>query len=484
MDEVVVVGAGPVGLMAAIELRRRDVPVRIVDAAAGPATISRALGNLGRTLEIYQQLGVLDELLANGVRTTQFVRHLAGRPALSYDIGYSTVPSRYPFILMVDQTVTERVLRDRLAGLGARVEWSTRLESLTQHADGVDVLLNGGPVRTPWLVGCDGAHSVVRKQLGIPLRGESSHTWLVVDAEVDAPAAVLDPAAAHWLYADGGAVMAFPLPEPRRWRLTDTAWVSGADREPEAVAERFRARMSGALGAPVTVRVRNWIKPFTIAQRAAPTMQSGRCFVAGDAAHVHSPAGGQGMNTGLQDAFNLGWKLAAVCRGQADPALLDTYSRERVPVGAALLDATAMITDYVMTGETGFAEQSDVDSAGREILGRTQALAVRYDDSPLTRPAPGGPLPEPGERVTRVDAERAGTPGWCAVLDRLRDPRWLVLHHDTDVQPADWRTTLAADDPGLAADLGLTDGGWLLVRPDGYVAARGVAGSPVPAPFS
>ncbi|WP_432847342.1 FAD-dependent monooxygenase [Amycolatopsis sp. CA-161197] len=468
MDEVLVAGAGPVGLLAAIELRRRDVPVRIVDAAAGPARISRALGNLGRTMEIYDELGVLDELLANGVRVTKFVRHLAGQEPLAYGIGYSEVPSRFPFVLLVDQCVTERVLRERLAKLGTRVEWSTRLESLTQDADAVrTVVVRDGTretVSTPWLVGCDGAHSVVRKQLGIPLRGESGHTWLVVDAEVES---ALDPVAMHWLSADDAAMLAFPLPEPARWRLTDTAWTAGGVETPGAVAERFRGRLAAATGARARVRIRDWIKPFTIQQRAVPAMRSGRCFVAGDAAHVHSPAGGQGMNTGLQDAFNLGWKLAAVCAGEAGVAPLDTYSRERVPVGAALLDATAMITDYVMHGD--FSDQSGVDGAGREIIGSTQALASRYVDSPLTTPGPG--VPAPGERVTRVDPPGATTPGWLDFLDRLRDPRWLLVHRATVRHSAPGMTACPVAE-SVADDLQLDDG-WLLVRPDGYVAARG-----------
>ncbi|WP_255638746.1 FAD-dependent monooxygenase [Amycolatopsis sp. DSM 110486] len=255
--------------------------------------------------------------------------------------------------------------------------------------------------------------------------------------------------------------------------MTDTAWTASGDETPAAAAERFRGRLAAATGARPRVRIRDWIKPFTIRQRAVPTMQSGRCFVAGDAAHVHSPAGGQGMNTGLQDAFNLGWKLAAACAGDAGEALLDTYSLERVPVGSALLDATAMITDYVMHGD--LSDQSGVDSAGREIIGRTQALASRYTDSPLTSPGPG--TPAPGERVTRVGPSAAKTPGWRDFLDRLRDPRWLLVHRATASPAAPGLTGCPVADP-VAEDLQLGDG-WLLVRPDGYIAARGTNGTPV-----
>lgn len=214
---------------------------------------------------------------------------------------------------------------------------------------------------------------------------------------------------------------------------------------------------------------------------------SSRCFVAGDAAHVHSPAGGQGMNTGLQEAVNLGWKLAAVARGEAHQRLLDSYSTERVPVGQVLLASTAAITDYVTNADDEHHDTSRLADTGREIIGTVQATSVDYHDSPLTTHGVRDASPRPGERVTRVTAAGARTPGWQALLTHLRRPTWtllLIAMANTGPQQRNWLSTVDLDDPELAADLGAPDGGWLLIRPDGYVAARGTPTEPVRLPAS
>jgi NADPH-dependent dioxygenase len=517
--QVLIAGAGPVGLTMAHELARRGVAVRVVDAAAGPAATSRALATHARTLETYDQMGLLDELLPRGQRVENFTLHQNGRRLIRFCTDYSRLPTRFPFTLMVDQAITEEVLRRATERLGVRVEYAVRVEDFTCGEDEVRVRLrreNGDAelASVPWLVGCDGGHSTVRKGLDLPLLGESSETWLIADALVDTD---LPRTSIHWLRTGDGTVMLVPFPEPGKWRLLDTA-DSQYDGNPDEVADRFAAKISAGLGRPTVVTTPTWVSVFTIQQRMIPQMRVGRCLVAGDAAHVHSPASGQGMNAGIQDAYNLGWKLAMVAHGHADPELLDSYSAERVPVGAALLSSTRAATHLIQLRSRAQAALLPVlfgvvrnlaplkSRIERKIMGGMSALGLSYDPSPLTvaGDAPKGQAVRPGERLSRVDETGARAPGWSEILRELRDPRWTLLvflgeSASADAESVDvarnladandaWLSvrTVVADEPTSGAPapladpehhlrhaLGAVTGGWLLVRPDGYLAARG-----------
>lgn len=518
--EVLVVGAGPVGLTVAYEMRRRGVGVRVVDRAGGPAKTSRATATHARTLEIYDQMGTLGDLLPRGLRVGHFSMHRGGRMLARLGTDYSELPTRFPFTLQVDQVCTEEVLRTRLSRLGVDVEWDTEVTDLDRPpgADTVGVRLRhaGGQAEeltVPWLVGADGAHSFVRGQLGIALLGESTETWLVADAVLDVD---LPKDSLHWLHTGKGTVLLVPFAAPGKWRLLDTADVDGSE-DPQAVAERFAAKIGRALGRTVKVSPPSWMSVFTIQQRMVETMRAGRCFVAGDAAHVHSPASGQGLNTGVQDAYNLGWKLAQVVRGEAQEELLDSYGAERVPVGAVLLDSARTATALIALRNAaapvllplGLGVVRRVAPLRRrierKILRGMSGLALHYRDSPLTDsppPAAGEQevLPRAGDRVG-CSAEAARTSaGWQALCAELADPRWLLLAFGegsaregealTRVQE-DFRTVLSVrtvhpggpgplPDPGgsLRAGFGGRDGEYLLIRPDGYLAARGrLAGS-------
>jgi NADPH-dependent dioxygenase len=533
--EVLVVGAGPTGLTAAHELLRRGVAVRLVDAASGPAITSRALATHARTLEIYDQMGVLPQLLPQGRPVQRFTLHQNGRTLAALRADYSRLPTRYPMTVMVDQAITERVLRDAVAGLGTEVEWGVRLTALEQDAPGSGAAPAGVTVtlehadgrtetlRTSWLVGCDGGHSTIRKLLGLKLVGESSETWLIADAELDAG---LDDRSLHWLRTRSGALMAVPFPKPGKWRLLDTA-EARYDGDAEAVGARFARKLSEAVGHPVHVRTPSWVSVFTIQQRMITAMRSGRCFVAGDAAHVHSPASGQGMNTGIQDAYNLAWKLAGVIHGHAGEALLDSYAAERVPVGEQLLGSTNRATTLIQMSNPWVAMVLPVmfgvvrnvqplhSKISRKIMKAMSALDLSYADSPVSTAPPADAAaaagPPPGYRLACWTAERQEAPGVAAAIEELRDPRWTLLttpgaarlpgnagpadaETDADAKPgpglAAWlsvRTVAAAPaGPGALADpdgelrtlLGLADDGWILVRPDGYVAARGAGPDP------
>ncbi|MET7622265.1 FAD-dependent oxidoreductase [Streptomyces sp. NPDC005408] len=527
--QVLVVGAGPVGLSAAHELARRGLRVRLVDAAPGPASTSRAVAVHPRTLETFDQMGTVGPILEHGRRNEAFTMYAKGRRLIRLDADYATMPTRYPYTVIIEQTRTEAVLRAAVARLGIEVEWGVRLAGFEQDETSVRAVLQHSDGTeencvVSWLVGCDGGHSTVRKRLRLPLIGESRDTWMLADAPVTTD---LQPDSIYWVHTGSGAMMMVPYAREGRWRLLETAPgtpdAQGAAHDARGVAMRFSARLSSGLGHEVRVGEPEWTSVFTFQQRMVPRMHEGRVFVAGDAAHVHSPASGQGMNTGIQEAYNLAWKLAMVEQGHAGRELLDTYGQERVPVGRELLGSTRTATFLVqfknalasLALPAVFAVVRRVPALRRaiqrQVLGSMSGLRLNYAKSSLALPSAPGDGParaaasvphcSPGHRIAFATAVLPHAAGPRALGEELRDVRWTLLSAadgrgragapaQAAAEAADrnaawlsvrtvggygWAGPAPLPDPdgALCEALGLVPGGWALIRPDGYLAAHG-----------
>ncbi|NED18705.1 monooxygenase [Streptomyces sp. SID9913] len=486
--DVLVVGAGPTGHALAAQLSAYGVAFRIVDRSPDRVRESRALVVQPRTLEMLAALGATDALVARGNPAMRLRLHAPGRVAELRLFDTGTDDTAYPFLLFLSQAETERVLSGLLTAQDVTVERGTELLRLEatgpsvtcrlRHADGARET-----VTARYVAGCDGAHSTVREQSGIPFEGRAyPQTFLLADLEVDG----LEPGSVHSYMTGEGMVFFFPLGSPAGWRLLA---VRPPDRPGTDVDLPLLQETAdrGTGGQPLVLRDPVWMTSFRLHNRGAARYRSGRCFLAAGAAHIHSPAGGQGMNTGIQDALNLGWKLALVLRGAAPGDLLDTYEAERAPVGRGV----RALTDRAFSAATGthpvlrfgrtrvaplLAPLLLRPPAVRRRLFRTVSeLGIHYRSSPLSTagsPSPRGG-PKAGDRLPDRPHglhARTAAPGWHLLL--TGPPR---LWPDAPLTPAlDGRNAplsvhhLGAGSPwrGVAH---------ALVRPDGHVgyAARG-----------
>lgn len=336
---VLIVGAGPTGLTLALRLARHGVPFRIVDQASGPGLASRAMALQARTLEFYGQLGLADAVVARGTRVEAAHFREDGREVASLslrDIGAGMSP--YPFVLSLPQDDHERFLVDQLAVHGIAVEWGTALQGFTDHGARVSAVLrrNGTheACEAAYLCGCDGAHSAVRQQLGLGFPG-GTYDQLFYVADV----AVAGPATTDLFVHLGERSLVLMLPV----RSTGMQRLIGIvppefEGQTGVAFEDVRPFAEALLG--IKVERANWFATYRVHHRVAARFRVGRAFILGDAGHLHSPAGGQGMNTGIGDAVNLSWKLAHVIQGRVGPGLLDTYEPERIAFARKLVETT------------------------------------------------------------------------------------------------------------------------------------------------
>jgi len=538
--DALIVGAGPTGLALAAQLERFGASFRLVDRLEDRTHESRALAIQPRSLEVLAAAGVARTLVERGNDSVE-VRLYSGErvvPIRLFELGLED--TAYPFLLFLSQAETERVLGEHLAGRGVRVERGVELVDFNdggrmvrcrlRHADG-----RTEEVGAQYLVGCDGAHSTVRHLSGIAFEGGAyPQTFALADLEVEGE---LEPGCVHAWPGAVGILFFFPLEHPATWRLQVMVPGSGAedgsgeDRESGAVdgesrteagesdaasaaagsgdpsLERLQAIVDGFTGGGLRLHDPVWRTRFRIPRRQAVSYRSGRVFLAGDAAHVHSPAGAQGMNTGIQDAWNLGWKLALVARGHARPALLDSYESERWPVGRFVLRLSHLpfrvatsanpllrfLRTRIVPRVASLARHFD---RGRAFAFRRIAqLEVRYRESPIA--LEGHPRlrhgPRAGDRLP--DAELVLDGSSTTLHREVADPRFhvllcgpvdawdarrieelrerhgaLVTTHYLTREPTPG--ALVDTREAALARLAVDDAAHYLVRPDGHVAYR------------
>lgn len=509
------VGAGPVGLTLACELARHGVRVRIIDQNAGPVNTSRAIAIQARTLEIFTQMGVVEPVLAGGHRIHGASMFAEGNRIVH--LNFDEIDSPYPCAIDLPQSETERILTTHLEEFGVSVDRLTSLTGLTQTSDSVTALLTTDgreeTLQVPYVAGCDGAHSSVRHLLGLEFDGESSpEEFILADARLDWP--YPDDEWYLWFHEEG-LFTVFPLPNGE-YRIIAEA-PDGRAPSQDPTFEEVRRILVHRGPKHAAIREPRWIGHFRISHRKVKEYQRGRVFVAGDAAHVHSPAGGQGMNTGVQDAFNLAWKLALVVAGTAPESLLESYSQEREPVARGVL----ALTDNMMSIATLRQPVSQkirnrlipilagFDIIQQRLINRLAETSITYRGSPIVgqhgRWYASGPLP--GDRA--LDASLKGGrrifdllrgPGFTLLLFTAESPGKEVMRDFTNIarymrdgytgevrtwliarSELEWGGEVALDLEGTAHQRYVAGLPCLyLIRPDGYIGFRSLSSYAMP----
>ena len=498
--DALVVGAGPTGLTMACELRRRGLRVRVLDAATEGSHHSKALVIQVRTLEVFERMGVLPAFLA---RAHPMIRlNVMGRDAPLAQIKVANMPGRFPSPVVLEQSETEALLLARLRELGGEVEWRSSLVAYHEDADGVTAT-----VRTPdgeqaieaaWLLGCDGSHSAVRRLAGVPFEGS---VYENIFEQADLKIRWSWPQGEGFgFFRDGGLVVVIPLPRGR-YRVM---CMGGEHPSNEPTLADFQ-RMVDEVAPGAELYDPEWMVRFKLHLRMVPRMREGRALLAGDAAHIHSPAGGQGMNTGIQDAFNLAWKLALVQRGRARPGLLDSYDRERrIAAESVLSFSDAAFRRALASGKLlawvrpllirGLLNRPALQRimarkiSQTEISYREAGTGVDARRWPRRGPGPGDRAPDAvligPEGQVRLFALLAASGRFALILlpgDRADPALDAAAAEITALWPEvlDTYTVLSAAseahhdiDGAMYREYAVRPPELLLVRPDGHIAAR------------
>lgn len=497
--QVLIVGAGPTGLMMACQLTLLDIPFRIIEKNSGPTTQSRALGVQARTLETYEQLGIADTAVKQGLRVTG-VNYIAGKirrhiPIANMGEGLSA----FPYLLILEQSKNEELLLDFLERHNKKVEWETTLLSLSQTKDSVSTVIQKGEhketLTIDYLADCEGARSVVRHALSIPLKGATYKQLLyVLDCKVEAP---FKDDEVYLSFEHETFVAFFPLGHGK-WRVIGVLPSYITDKS-EATFEDIKNHFKENTDIKAALSEPNWLSAYHSHHRCVENFRAGRCFLVGDAAHIHSPVGAQGMNTGLEDASNLAWKLAFVLQNKAKEGILDSYNEERLPFAKRLVTTTDRIFSLVVGKNifevvfTRIIAPTVIQNALKHTFSRSlmfktiSQTGVNYPHSQLSTDATNGAFskntPKPGDRLpyALIDLGKKDN-----IQDMVTPVKFhLFVFSGKNTIPQDIYeaiqpyaesidvTTIAYDrNSTLYKKFGIKTSGYYLVRPDMYIAYK------------
>jgi 2-polyprenyl-6-methoxyphenol hydroxylase-like FAD-dependent oxidoreductase len=499
--DVLIVGAGPTGLMLANQFVRQGVRTQVIDRHSGPSLQTRALGVQARTLEIYSHLGIVERALELGKRATGANIWSLGKKAARIPLGAIGLDiSPYPFLLILGQDDNERLLGDALRDKGTTVNWSTELVGLAQETDRVRATLKqqDGTTReitAAWIAGCDGAHSAVRDLNGIAFQGAPyEHVFFVADTQLTG--AMVPEELNVFLWREGFHLF-FPMRGTNLWRIVGIVPPELRGSK-DLVFENVVSSVQQEAGSGLSFQQCSWFSTYRIHHRRAERFRDRRCFLLGDAAHIHSPVGAQGMNTGLQDAYNLAWKLAFVVSGRASAALLDSYEDERIPVARRLLSTTdrafsLIVSDNPLAGLFRTRVLVKIMAFAMTFV-RIQKLAFRtisqtgiqYRDSALSETPASfpGAAPRAGDRFPWLRLKLQPNGSTEDLFAKLDDTRFNLIMIG---QPAPagglpglgdlLRIHEVVDDPANDQELArmqIPQPSFYLLRPDGHVGLAGI----------
>ena len=485
--DVLIVGAGPTGLALAAQLIRYGIDFVIIDKNETTTPHSKAIGVQARTLEIYDQISLADDLVSRGWIANKVRLVEGGEVRGEIDLtSIGTGMSPFPFLLIVEQGKHEEMIHDFIRSKNKEVQWQTELLKFAQNSDGVVAEVKNAmgdleSIDAKFLVGCDGAHSLVRHTLGIDFSGSTfERLFYVADVEIDW---AFDHDALHANLGKNTLTAFFPMTGEKQWRIVGTFPEGHKADEGEVLYDEIERQIIADTELKFDITKVNWFSVYRVHSRHVGKFSEGRCFLAGDSAHIHTPAGAQGMNTGIQDSYNLAWKLAYVLKHGANIKLLDTYNEERLPNAHRLLQTTDRFFQLAASDDAlaGFFRihifpyianfALNLEAVKRFVFPLVSQIGINYRASSLSTGGDGFKT-RPGDRMPFFEVEGA------SIYERLREPKYHVLIFDdgSGVSPnvnmgPSFDMAVMPLYPKVAEVFGVTKTFTAVIRPDNYIGS-------------